>query len=403
MAEDDLNQKHIDNRRKCDQVRLESWKAIANFLNRSVRTVRRWEESEGLPVYRLRDKRGNSVYAFEAELEAWRSTHANELPTLDSVSPRERSKPVLVSYIVGSLMALLIGVLASGYFLSEIDSVSPEIERAAAVESSAKWPNTVVVALMEPVYSAWAEGRVDSAYSESQRVARHLPDLPLAIKRELLQHLVAFSISLGRIEDATSFSETADSDGFRNELMVSIAFASGDKQLMSEIFGVESDFQEMSTALYMSMVGLNDRAIELASASVTASDTMSRKNVILALAAMQAGNQEAARMLFAEAVESLTVEDKGFYFVASDMLSGIYTGEGDLDTSIRLLESMMPKLDIALANESGIFWLMCQRNLAALYRNSGRLNEADDVENMLRKQLALADQTFPLAKSLAGV
>src|SRR5215510_7452356 len=54
--------------------RLESWKEIAAFLNRSERTVRRWEEKEGLPVHRLpHDKRG-SVYAYAWELERWRES-----------------------------------------------------------------------------------------------------------------------------------------------------------------------------------------------------------------------------------------------------------------------------------------------------------------------------------------
>lgn len=51
--------------------RLESWKAIAAYLNRSERTVRRWEENEDLPVHRLiHDKRG-SVYAYKRELNEW--------------------------------------------------------------------------------------------------------------------------------------------------------------------------------------------------------------------------------------------------------------------------------------------------------------------------------------------
>ena len=54
--------------------RLESWKEIAAYLNRSERTVRRWEEKEGLPVHRLaHDKRG-SVYAFTWELDKWRDS-----------------------------------------------------------------------------------------------------------------------------------------------------------------------------------------------------------------------------------------------------------------------------------------------------------------------------------------
>jgi len=52
--------------------RLESWKEIAAYLKRGVRTVQRWERTEALPVYRHRhDKRG-TVYAFRHEVDAWR-------------------------------------------------------------------------------------------------------------------------------------------------------------------------------------------------------------------------------------------------------------------------------------------------------------------------------------------
>jgi hypothetical protein len=50
--------------------RLDSWKEIAAYLRRGVRTVQRWEREEGLPVHRLaHDKRG-SVYARREELAA---------------------------------------------------------------------------------------------------------------------------------------------------------------------------------------------------------------------------------------------------------------------------------------------------------------------------------------------
>jgi hypothetical protein len=51
--------------------RLESWKEIAAYLHRDVRTVQRWEKSEGLPVQRhFHDKLG-SVYASRSDLDAW--------------------------------------------------------------------------------------------------------------------------------------------------------------------------------------------------------------------------------------------------------------------------------------------------------------------------------------------
>ena len=51
--------------------RLDSWKEIASYLRRDVRTVQRWEKKEGLPVYRhLHDKLG-SIYAYRNELADW--------------------------------------------------------------------------------------------------------------------------------------------------------------------------------------------------------------------------------------------------------------------------------------------------------------------------------------------
>lgn len=51
--------------------RLESWKEIASFFRREVRTVQLWEKHEGLPVRRQQHRKLGSVYAYRAELERW--------------------------------------------------------------------------------------------------------------------------------------------------------------------------------------------------------------------------------------------------------------------------------------------------------------------------------------------
>jgi|SRR5579871_5182202 len=50
---------------------LTSWKEIAGFLGKGVRTVQRWEATLGLPVIRPADRRSGIVMARPAELEAW--------------------------------------------------------------------------------------------------------------------------------------------------------------------------------------------------------------------------------------------------------------------------------------------------------------------------------------------
>jgi len=55
--------------------RLVSWKDIAGYFQRQVRTVQRWEREEGLPVHRHQHKDRASVYALKSELDVWLKAH----------------------------------------------------------------------------------------------------------------------------------------------------------------------------------------------------------------------------------------------------------------------------------------------------------------------------------------
>jgi TolB-like protein/Tfp pilus assembly protein PilF len=51
--------------------RLDSWKEIAAYLKKEVRTVQRWEKSLGLPVRRLAQGKVGTVFAYKPDLDAW--------------------------------------------------------------------------------------------------------------------------------------------------------------------------------------------------------------------------------------------------------------------------------------------------------------------------------------------
>jgi TolB-like protein len=55
---------------------LDSWKAIARYLDRDVRTAMRWERSRSLPVHRLPGGPKAAVYALKSELDRWRGSQA---------------------------------------------------------------------------------------------------------------------------------------------------------------------------------------------------------------------------------------------------------------------------------------------------------------------------------------
>lgn len=51
--------------------RLDSWKEIASYVGRNVRTVIRWEQGGGLPVHRIPVGQRQAVFAYRHEIDAW--------------------------------------------------------------------------------------------------------------------------------------------------------------------------------------------------------------------------------------------------------------------------------------------------------------------------------------------
>jgi TolB-like protein/Tfp pilus assembly protein PilF len=72
-------------------VRFDSWKEIAAYLKREVRTVQRWEKTEGLPVRRHQHQKQGSVFAYKSELDSWR---AERQSVVDAPDPSEASDPL---------------------------------------------------------------------------------------------------------------------------------------------------------------------------------------------------------------------------------------------------------------------------------------------------------------------
>ena len=67
---------------------LTSWKAIARFFDRDIRTVQRWEKEENLPVRRHLHHRKSSVYADPEELRVWWSQRRTDVTAEGTEAPR---------------------------------------------------------------------------------------------------------------------------------------------------------------------------------------------------------------------------------------------------------------------------------------------------------------------------
>ncbi|MFP5227602.1 MAG: hypothetical protein ACLGXA_08210 [Acidobacteriota bacterium] len=71
---------------------LTSWKDIATYMGKGVRTVQRWEQEAGLPVRRARSHDKKAVLAIPQEIDAWVAKRTGIGPSKEhdgATSPRE--------------------------------------------------------------------------------------------------------------------------------------------------------------------------------------------------------------------------------------------------------------------------------------------------------------------------
>lgn len=99
---------------------LESWKQIAAHLERSERTVRRWEACEGLPVYRRKHQKQDTVFAYTGEIDHWKRRRTRKLappdPAFDATS------------VIGPVADRLQVPLFSSVYLNEHDRITRVID-----------------------------------------------------------------------------------------------------------------------------------------------------------------------------------------------------------------------------------------------------------------------------------
>jgi TolB-like protein/Flp pilus assembly protein TadD len=78
---------------------LDSWKEIAAYLNREIRTVQRWEKKEGLPVHRQQHEKLGSVYGYKSEIDEWWAQRSLELASKsEGDDPEESRGPQTLSW-----------------------------------------------------------------------------------------------------------------------------------------------------------------------------------------------------------------------------------------------------------------------------------------------------------------
>jgi Tol biopolymer transport system component len=123
--------------------RLDSWKEIAAYLKRSVRTVHRWEKDEALPVHRHQHRELGSVFAYKSELDAWFATRCSRLESRENIH-RLGSRAGLGRTIASLGAAAVLCITAAFYFLlrgSDPVGGVASLELISTFPGSHRWPS----------------------------------------------------------------------------------------------------------------------------------------------------------------------------------------------------------------------------------------------------------------------
>jgi len=122
------------------EKRFDSWKEIAAYLGRDIRTVQRWETTRGLPVHRLPGAGRGAVCALRSEIDQWSRSRGD--------LPEEAPAPVVSRRLVyAALAVVLVAACAVGlmvllpYFRpSEKPSPPPRVLRLTRLPGSESYP-----------------------------------------------------------------------------------------------------------------------------------------------------------------------------------------------------------------------------------------------------------------------
>ncbi len=97
-----------------DSDRLDSWKEIAVYLDRGVRTANRWEQEEDLPVHRHLHNKRETVYAYRSEIDTWLANRSRVLGNDRSAWFRffSENRKTVVGVAGGVTLMLLVALVA---------------------------------------------------------------------------------------------------------------------------------------------------------------------------------------------------------------------------------------------------------------------------------------------------
>ena len=104
-----------------------------------------------------------------------------------------------------------------------------------------------------------------------------------------------------------------------------------------------------------------------------------------------------------DAIPLLELEQGQRSYLASDSLALAWLAQGEPSRAARVLDEAAQVSPVSPGTEAGFSWLTVELRRAQVYRQLGRVEEAEQIEAGLRKLLALADPDHVILRELKGL
>ena len=431
---------------------LDSWKEIAAYVHRTVATVKRWEKKEKLPVHRhLHDKR-STVYAYPSEIDIWLGKRGKTSGA--GRFPFSKSLKIAASVVILLLVALVAYVYQSddlgfqdysrsAYELvltdGDLDRAKPYLDKALELLTPEDFEgdhDTAIELMWLPAFEALLGANPDPelALSEADRPlemlrsfegGRFVNDSPMG----------ALYLTLGKIERARRWFQESTEPGTRRQVfLTAIAYVEEDHTAMTEhleqvLKAVESlrrtqgsvrdpDRDRIPLLAPTAVLLLTRGGLQLPKAD-NFNPTIDpglpgfilerierRRGIRRGMLAVNQGNRIEGMRMLGDALLPISLTDSNSaaaYFMGSEILAEAWREQGDSTNAVAVLRVALEKESFLLLDQSvltGPLWLRLQAQLAQLYREMGQDKDAREIEDKLRRLLALADSDHPILHQL---
>ena len=282
-------------------------------------------------------------------------------------------------------------------------ATSPSVEEAPALAARLE---------LMPAKEYWLEDDVEGSLRAADGVAAKIDSLGDRARGAFADQLFPVYLELGRLDSAARCLQKIPDPLLRHELLSRVAFAKDDPDALKEELeaseeGGGSRFPNMRLCLLARagllteagslLTRLEDRGSENREVQIFRGEmALARGQVDEAISQLEEGTGHS----FERALPYFSLPDFFVGFVGSESLTRALTKKGERVRAIKLLERASALRRLAAFEEAGQYWLRIRYQLAQLYRESGRVNEARAIEDELRKLLALGDSDHPIRRAL---